>query len=96
MKEMDEKLTELQGQHSDLTRSYESLQAEYAAVKQELDDLRQRHHEQGSTPRSMSVVERGLGGEWEEDGSNGEGHEVVTDPLLFDVTAYCFGDPVEG
>jgi predicted RNase H-like nuclease (RuvC/YqgF family) len=95
MKEMDETLTELQGQHSELTRSYESLQAEYAAVKQELDDLRRRHHEEGSMSRSMSVVERGLGGEWE-DGSSGDGQEVVADPLLFDVAAFCFGDPVEG
>lgn len=95
MKEMDEKLTELQGQHSDLTRSYESLQAEYAAVRQELDDLRLKHHEEGSTPRSSSAMERSLGGEWE-GGSNGDEQEVATDPLLFDVAAYCFEQPVEG
>ena len=39
MKEMEEDLTTLQGQHNELARSYEALQMEYSLTKQQLGEL---------------------------------------------------------
>jgi AP-1-like transcription factor len=77
MKEIEEKLTELQGEHSDLARSYETLQGEYAKVKQELEALR-RKHDDGTTSPGSSM--KG----WDESEAD------PTDPLLFDVSAFCY------
>jgi AP-1-like factor len=63
MKEIEEKLAELQGQHSDLTRSYEALQVEYASVKQELDQLRRKH--ESHSPEGSSYAASSIR-EWEE------------------------------
>ena len=76
MRELEQRLGELEGRHSDLSRSYESLQIEYTSVKQELDKL--RTDREGSTRNYQPR-------EWEE--SKGE----ILDPLLFDVSAFCFG-----
>jgi hypothetical protein len=82
MKEIEEKLTELQGQHSDLTRSYEVLQVEYASVRQELEALRRRH-EGASSPRPGMR-------DWN------ECRTEPSDPLLFDVSAFCCEPDEEG
>ena len=81
MKEIEEKLSVLQGQHSDLTRSYETLQTEYANVKQELDVLRRK---QGDSTSPGSSIR-----EWDENQSQAD----ATDPLLFDVSAFCYEQP---
>jgi len=79
MRELEQRLGELEGRHSDLSRSYESLQLEYTSVKQELDKLRKDGN------RSEGVASRNYQSrEWEE--SKGE----ILDPLLFDVSAFCF------
>lgn len=83
MRELEQRLGELEGRHSDLSRSYESLQLEYSSVKQELDTLRKDPSTQ--QPSSRNYQSR----EWEE--SKGE----ILDPLLFDVSAFCF-DQDEG
>ncbi|KIN05506.1 hypothetical protein OIDMADRAFT_112975 [Oidiodendron maius Zn] len=81
MKEIEEKLDELQGQHSDLTRSYEALQVEYASVKQELDQLRRKN--ESHSPEDSSYAASSIR-EWE------ECQTEPTDPLLFDVSAFCY------
>jgi AP-1-like transcription factor len=43
MKEIEEKLTDLQGRHGELTQSYETLQLEYSIVKQEMEMLRRKY-----------------------------------------------------
>ena len=80
MRELEQRLGELEGRHSDLSRSYESLQVEYTSVKQELDKMRK-----DSTTRVEGCSTRNYQPrEWEE--SKGE----ILDPLLFDVSAFCF------
>lgn len=80
MKEIEEKLTDLQGQHSNLARSYQTLQVEYAAVKAELDTLRMKH--ESASPESSYGVSGT--GEWQ------ECRVETSDPLLFDVSAFCY------
>ncbi len=81
MRELEQRLGELEGRHTDLSRSYESLQLEYTNVKQELDKLRKENarleNSSGSSRHCSSK-------EWDE--SKGE----ILDPLLFDVSAFCF------
>ncbi|KAI9643894.1 hypothetical protein NHQ30_007245 [Ciborinia camelliae] len=90
MRELEQRLEELEGRHNDLSRSYESLQVEYAGVKQELDRLRK---EKGHPERPGSGSPRDF------EGSNGkvwdESRVESVDPLLFDVSAFCF-DQEEG
>jgi AP-1-like factor len=75
MREIEQKLAELEGKHSKLTRSYEALQVEYANVKQELEALQREH----------KVASPGFGiREWE--GCLAE----RSYPLLFDVSAFCY------
>lgn len=78
MRELEQRLGELEGRHSDLSRSYESLQLEYTSVKQELDKTRKDGSRVESSTRNYQSRE------WEE--SKGE----ILDPLLFDVSAFCF------
>lgn len=81
MRELEERLGELEGRHTDLSRSYESLQIEYTNVKQELERLRKENARLGN---SSSSSRHSSSKPWEE--SKG----VVVDPLLFDVSAFCF------
>jgi len=83
MRELEQRLGELEGRHSDLSRSYESLQHEYSSVKQELDRLRKGGPEQQS-PSTARDYHSSNRGEWDE--SKAE----ILDPLLFDVSAFCF------
>ncbi|KAG4427429.1 hypothetical protein IFR05_017088 [Cadophora sp. M221] len=78
MRELEQRLGELEGRHSDLSRSYESLQLEYTNVKQELDKMRKDNTRAEGSTRNYQARE------WEE--SKGE----ILDPLLFDVSAFCF------
>ena len=79
MRDLEQRLGELEGRHNDLTQSYESLQVEYSSVKQEMDKLRQENErlERAAPGRSMRKG-------WEN--SKGE----ILDPVLFDVSAFCF------
>lgn len=79
MRELEQRLSELEGRHSDLSRSYESLQLEYSNVKQELDTLRKNNTKsEGSSSRDFQARE------W------GHSKPEILDPLLFDVSAFCF------
>jgi AP-1-like factor len=79
MRELEQRLGELEGRHSDLSRSYESLQVEYTSVKEELDKLRKENARlEGSLTRHYQARS------WDE--SKAE----ILDPLLFDVSAFCF------
>lgn len=79
MRELEQRLNELEGRHSDLSRSYESLQLEYTSVKQELDRMRKDNARlEGSSSRNYQSRE------WE------ESKPEILDPLLFDVSAFCF------
>lgn len=81
MRELETRLNELEGRHTDLSRSYESLQVEYSSVKQELDKLRKdgaREASNGNSSRNYQAKE------WE------ESRREILDPLLFDVSAFCF------
>jgi predicted nuclease with TOPRIM domain len=82
MRELESRLAELEGRHSDLSRSYESLQVEYSSVKSELDRLRKDDSrlEGSSSHDSRSHGNR----EWD------ESKVEIMDPLLFDVSAFCF------
>jgi len=90
MRELEQRLGELEGRHNDLTRSYESLQVEYSSVKQELDRLRKDSKRPEKFEDSSKSYHSGDGdsgsGEWE------ASKEEVMDPLLFDVSAFCY-DP---
>jgi AP-1-like factor len=83
MRELEQRLAELEGRHSDLSRSYESLQVEYTNVKQELEKLRKDNARlEGGSSSSSSRHYHSRG--WED--SKGE----ILDPLLFDISAFCF------
>jgi AP-1-like factor len=84
MRELEQRLSELESRHSDLSRSYDSLQVEYSSVKQELDKLRKDGGRVESTPSGTSRDYHSSHKEWEE--SKAE----ILDPLLFDVSAFCF------
>lgn len=49
MKELEEKLTQLEQRHQDLSQSYESLQLEHSIVKQELETLQRSNSNHEST-----------------------------------------------
>jgi AP-1-like factor len=78
MRELEQKLSELEGRHNDLSRSYESLQLEYTSVKQELDKLRKNNTRSEGSSRNFESRE------WE------QSKPEILDPLLFDVSAFCF------
>jgi len=78
MRELEQRLGELEGRHNDLSRSYDSLQVEYTSVKQELERMRKENARLESSSRSYQAKEY--------DEPNGE----ILDPLLFDVSAFCF------
>jgi len=84
MRELEQRLSELEGRHSDLSRSYESLQIEYSSVKQELDRLRKDGSRSESTSSGSSRDYHSSHREWE------ESKVEILDPLLFDVSAFCF------
>ncbi|ESZ91113.1 hypothetical protein SBOR_8513 [Sclerotinia borealis F-4128] len=101
MRELEQRLDELEGRHDNLSRSYESLQVEYSGVKQELDRLRkEKSNPERSVSASASASGSGSGSPkafepcdvkgW--DGSRVEG----LDPLLFDVSAFCYDQEENG
>jgi len=79
MRELEQRLGELEGRHSDLTRSYESLQQEYMTIKGELERLRNESKEQDTIERSATPSAQ-----------NYQSSHSFNDPLLFDVSAFCF------
>ncbi|KAK2625743.1 hypothetical protein QTJ16_005055 [Diplocarpon rosae] len=78
MRELEHRLGELEGRHSDLLRSYESLQIEYTSVKQELDKMCK---DNGRLERPVRICQSR---EW------GDSRAEIIDPLLFDVSDFCF------
>jgi len=84
MRELEARLAELEGRHSDTLRSYETLQHEYSSVKQELDRLRKDRESSSSSSSSRDYNHSSHPREWDE--SKAE----ILDPLLFDVSAFCF------
>ncbi|TGO17246.1 hypothetical protein BTUL_0019g00360 [Botrytis tulipae] len=91
MRELEQRLEELEGRHSELSRSYESLQVEYSGVKSELDRMRK-----GKTDpeRSVSCLPK----DFEQSNLRGWDESKVEsmDPLLFDVSAFCFDQEESG
>ena len=86
MRELEQRLGELEGRHNDLSRSYETLQLEYSNAKSELDRLRKENTRlEGSSAGTRSYHSK----EWD------ESKVGILDPLLFDVSAFCF-DQDEG
>ncbi|RFU29143.1 hypothetical protein B7463_g7193, partial [Scytalidium lignicola] len=80
MRELEARLNDLEGRHSELAASYDSLQVEYAHAKEELDRLRKENESlNGMASNSKEYPER---------------MEDV-DPLLFDVSAFCFEEEGE-
>ena len=74
MKDLEKRLEEMEGRHSGLSKSYDSLQQEYLEVKAELDLLRKEYsrlekERKGSDATSSS--------EW------GQSPEPGCDPVLF-------------
>ena len=80
MREIEEKLTELQGRHDALTESYEALQLEYSVLKEELESFRSQHESGSPIRRSVPSCLR----EWDESG------EGSADPLMFDASVFCY------
>ena len=94
MRELEQRLGDLEGRHNDLSRSYETLQLEYSSVKSELDRLRKENArlEGSSTTNTAREYQSNHGHghrEWD------ESKVEILDPLLFDVSAFCF-DQEEG
>lgn len=85
MREIEEKLNELQGRHSDLAQSYESLQLEYSTVQRELQILRNKH-ERPAEQRDYASETRAWDGI----------RAGPSDPLMFDVSGYCYTQEVDG
>jgi AP-1-like factor len=84
MRETEEKLTELQGQYHALTQSYQTLQHEYSAVKEELENLRSQNERGSPIRRNLPSCLR----EWDESVVEG------ADPLMFDTSVFRYN--VEG
>jgi len=84
MRELEARLAELEGRHSDTLRSYETLQHEYSSVKQELDRLRKDRESSSSSSSSRDYNHSSHSREWD------ESKVEILDPLLFDVSAFCF------
>jgi AP-1-like factor len=82
MRELEARLAELEGRHSDTLRSYEALQHEYTSVKQELERLRKGRAESSSSTGSRDYSSHPR--DWD------ESKVEILDPLLFDVSAFCF------
>lgn len=82
MRELEQKLGELEGRHTDLTRSYESLQVEYSSIKAELDRLRKDSSKTDDTSRQSFMPSSDTTWDHSKDGG--------LDPLLFDVSAFCY------
>ena len=80
MKETEEKLTDLQGQHNKLMQSYERLLIEYSAMKQELETFRSKYENIFPTPRNYF-------GDIKESDALRADH---SDPLLFDISRFCY------
>ena len=88
MRELEQRLGELEGRHSDLSRSYDSLQLQYSSVKSELDRLRKENTRlEGSSSNAGREYHSNHGQthrDWD------ESKVEILDPLLFDVSAFCF------
>jgi hypothetical protein len=52
MKEIKKALTDLQGRHSELTQSYETLQLEYSVASQQIEMLRRKYENESLLAKS--------------------------------------------
>lgn len=81
MKEAKEKLIDLQGQYTELSRAYETLKVEHTAMKEELEALQIKHKSASPEPRYTTSRIK----EWE------ECRAETPDPLLlFDFSAFFY------
>ncbi|KIN09119.1 hypothetical protein OIDMADRAFT_111681 [Oidiodendron maius Zn] len=79
-KEMEDKLIDLQGRHSELARSYMTLEFEYSVVKQELETIRSKYENVCPFPRNHIVnIE-----EWDAPRAN------ISGPLLIGVSKFYY------
>jgi len=97
MRELEQRLGELEGRHTDLSRSYDSLQVEYSSVKSELDRLRKENARLEGTSSNTTTREYQTNHGQGHGQSHGHSHREwdeskveILDPLLFDVSAFCF------
>jgi AP-1-like factor len=88
MRNIEEMLTDLQGLHSKLNKSYETLQLQYSTAKQELETLRRGYskHESVSPTRTSHSGVR----EWE------QSCVKTSDPMCFDISALSYDRQEEG
>jgi AP-1-like factor len=85
MREMEEKLTDLQGQHSELTQSYEALQRKHSEVKKEVERLQRKYEIMSPLSREHSCCMN----------SRDAQRAEPSNPLLFDVPVVYYR-PEEG
>ncbi|KAH8596178.1 hypothetical protein B0O99DRAFT_621209 [Bisporella sp. PMI_857] len=81
MKELEQRFQELRDRHNDLLQSYESLQLEYSRVQESLDGLLKENEKL----KKGSLLSKATGKVIEET-------KVAIDPLLFDISEFCFDD----
>ena len=79
MRELEQRLEEVEARNNELTRTCESLQLEYSNVKSELDRLREDNARLRNPTSGTRILHSKV---WEE--SKFEG----LDPLLFDVSSF--------
>lgn len=79
IKELEEGLARLEGQHGDLTQLFESLQFAYTRMKTELETLRRRNSRQERVPLASGSYDPSSN-EW------ANGQMETSNPLLFNVS----------
>jgi len=90
VKEVEQRLQELEGKYSDLSQSYEALQGEYLSLKNELEKMSQDDKRSDYSGESQS-----LGGS-SYDGTYHLPKGADFDCSLFDESLFNFeGDPAE-
>jgi AP-1-like factor len=56
MKEIEGQLADLQERHDELSQSYETLQLEYSAIKEEMETLRRKYESNSMSRNRFSVI----------------------------------------
>lgn len=94
MRELEQRLGDLEGRHNELSRSYETLQVEYSSVKSELDRVRKENVRLEGPSSSSAAAASHASREYDSShhGQRGwdESKVEILDPVLFDVSAFCF------
>ena len=77
MKETEEKLKDLQERYNELMQSYERVQLECLAMKQEMEKLRGKSEDMYPFPIYFADIK-------------GWPRSDHSDPLLFDISTFCY------